>query len=80
MKSLDRVRAESRRIWDTLSHYTGIPREEKVSSPNNDPDPEDLNMDNAYKTRWIWYHTILALELFVTNMLLFIIVVQNAST
>lgn len=80
MKSLDRVRAESRRIWDTLSHYTGIPREEKVSAPNNDPDPEDLNMDNAYKTRWIWYHTILALELFVTNMLLFIIVVQNAST
>ena len=24
-----------------------------------DPDPEDLNIDNAYKTRWIWYHTIL---------------------
>ena len=19
-----------------------------------DPDPEDLNIDNAYKTRWIW--------------------------
>ena len=79
MKSLDRVQAESRRIWDTLRHYTGIPREERVSAPNSDPDPEDLNMDNAYKTRWIWYHTILALELFVTNMLLFVIVVQLAS-
>ena len=25
-----------------------------------EPDPDDLNIDNAYKTRWIWYHTILA--------------------
>ena len=24
-----------------------------------DPDPEDLTVDNAYKTRWIWYHTCL---------------------
>ena len=22
-----------------------------------DPDPDDLTVDNAYKTRWIWYHT-----------------------
>ena len=22
------------------------------------PDPDDLTIDNAYKTRWIWYHTI----------------------
>ena len=28
-----------------------------------DPDPADLNVDNAYKTRWIWYHTILGLSL-----------------
>ena len=32
-----------------------------------DPDPEDLNIDNAYKTRWIWYHTILGIELAMTN-------------
>ena len=24
----------------------------------SDPDPEDLTVENAYKTRWIWYHTI----------------------
>ncbi len=30
-----------------------------------DPDPAELNIDNAYKTRWIWYHTILAVELFL---------------
>ena len=34
------------------------------------PDPEDISVDNAYKTRWIWYHTILALELLMTNVLL----------
>jgi len=29
-----------------------------------------LNVENAYKTRWVWYHTILALELLMTNILL----------
>ena len=35
-----------------------------------DPDPDDLTVDNAYKTRWIWYHTILGLELLIIIMLL----------
>ena len=35
-----------------------------------DPDPEDLSIDNAYKTRWIWYHTILAIGIFMSNILL----------
>ena len=34
------------------------------------PDPEDLTIDNAYKTRWVWYHTILALELLIVNVTL----------
>jgi hypothetical protein len=51
----------------------------KPKSPVTDPDPEDISVDNAYKTRWVWYHTILALELLMTNMLLFVIVVQLAS-
>lgn len=34
-----------------------------------DPDPAELNIDNAYKTRWIWYHTILAVELFLVIMI-----------
>ena len=42
----------------------------KVNKVDNDPDPEDISVDNAYKTRWIWYHTILALELLMTNVLL----------
>lgn len=35
-----------------------------------DPDPSELSVDNAYKTRWVWYHLILALELLITNVVL----------
>lgn len=35
-----------------------------------EPDPDELSIDNAYKTRWIWYHTILAIGIFMTNVLL----------
>ena len=34
------------------------------------PDPADLSIDNAYKTRWIWYHTILGLLMLVADVLL----------
>jgi len=34
-----------------------------------DPDPNELTVDNAYKTRWIWYHTILGLELLVVILI-----------
>tara|TARA_Y100000389_G_scaffold117838_1_gene114990 strand:- start:620 stop:853 length:234 start_codon:yes stop_codon:yes gene_type:complete len=34
-------------------------------------DPNDVNLENAYKTRWIWYHTILAVLIFFTNLILF---------
>jgi hypothetical protein len=33
-------------------------------------DPDDVNLENAYKTRWIWYHTILAVLIFFTNLFL----------
>lgn len=42
----------------------------KTERIDNGPDPEDISVENAYKTRWIWYHTILALELLMTNVLL----------
>ena len=32
-------------------------------------DPDDLTVDNAYKTRWIWYHTILGIQLFILIVL-----------
>ncbi len=45
---------------------------------HNEPDPADLSIDNAYKTRWIWYHTILGIELFLVNVLLVAILVVLA--
>ena len=43
---------------------------QKPSDAWTDPDPDDLTVDNAYKTRWIWYHTLLGLLLLMSNILL----------
>ena len=42
---------------------------QKPSDSWTDPDPDDLTVDNAYKTRWIWYHTILGIQLFILIVL-----------
>ena len=55
--------------WETLW------KQDAEKDTWKDPDPEDITIDNAYKTRWIWYHTILALELLLVNMLLIAILV-----
>ena len=34
------------------------------------PDPEDLTIEIAYKTRWIWYHTILGLLMLMANIIM----------
>jgi hypothetical protein len=36
----------------------------------DDVDPNEVTIENAYKTRWIWYHTILAIGIFMTNIVL----------
>ena len=41
----------------------------------DDVDPAEVTIENAYKTRWIWYHTILASEILFTNILLVAILV-----
>lgn len=43
-----------------------------------DPDPDDLTIDNAYKTRWIWYHTILGLLMLMANITLIAILIVLA--
>tara|TARA_Y100000592_G_C5291506_1_gene231084 strand:- start:140 stop:334 length:195 start_codon:yes stop_codon:yes gene_type:complete len=43
-----------------------------------DPDPAEVTIDNAYKTRWIWYHTILGIGMFMTNILLIAILLLLA--
>ena len=42
------------------------------------PTPAECTMDTAYKTRWIWYHTILGILLFMVNMLLLAILIVLA--
>ena len=41
-----------------------------IDMMKDDIDPNELTIENAYKTRWIWYHTILAIGIFMTNVLL----------
>jgi len=41
-----------------------------VDVMKDDVDPAEVTIENAYKTRWIWYHTILAIEIMFTNILL----------
>ena len=40
------------------------------------PDPADLTIENAYKTRWIWYHTFMACELLIIIILLIGILIK----
>jgi len=49
------------------------PKETKhivIDMMKDDVDPSELTIENAYKTRWIWYHTILAIGIFFTNIVL----------
>ena len=41
-----------------------------IDMMKDDVDPNELTIENAYKTRQIWYHTILAIEIAFTNVLL----------
>ena len=43
-----------------------------------DPDPDELSIDNAYKTRWVWYHTILGIELLIVILVQLAILVLLA--
>lgn len=39
------------------------------------PSADDPKVQEVYQARWVWYHTLLALELFFTNVFLFILIV-----
>lgn len=41
------------------------------------PGTDNEQVNEVYQARWVWYHTILALELFFTNVFLFILIVIN---
>ena len=50
--------------WKRIKETLWGSKEEKSA------DPSDLSVENAYKTRWIWYHTILGLLMLVADILL----------
>ena len=37
------------------------------------PGADNENVQEVYKARWVWYHTILAVEIAFTNILLLLI-------
>ena len=43
-----------------------------------EPDPQELSVDNAYKTRWMLYHTILGIELLIVILIQLAILVVLA--
>ena len=44
--------------------------QEIIRNSDDSPDPADLTIQNAYKTRWIWYHTILGILMAWANLVL----------
>tara|TARA_B110000977_G_C10775564_1_gene376451 strand:+ start:106 stop:336 length:231 start_codon:yes stop_codon:yes gene_type:complete len=73
-------------MWDKMMAW-GFLRESRkqqketqqvIDMMADDVDPEAITIENAYKTRWIWYHTILAIGIFMTNMLLLAILLLLA--
>lgn len=56
-----------------LDRLMGIPLEENPVDKaivEKLPDGQNVHVDEVYKARWVWYHTILAAEIAFTNILL----------
>jgi len=56
----------------------GNPYDPVLDAIDKLPTTENENVQKVYESRWLWYHTILAVELFFTNLLLFAILVLLA--
>ena len=59
-------------VWKKLM---GIPVEESPVEKIIEKIPESDEVDKVYQARWVWYHTILAVEILCTNILLVAILV-----
>tara|TARA_B110000858_G_C17678287_1_gene415315 strand:+ start:694 stop:915 length:222 start_codon:yes stop_codon:yes gene_type:complete len=66
--------------WNKVIAWGQTPEEGPITIDvmKDDVDPNDVSIENAYKTRWIWYHTILAIGIFMTNILLVAILIVLA--
>jgi hypothetical protein len=53
-----------------IDRLMGIPIEESPVEKVIDKLPHEGEVNKVYEARWVWYHTILAVEIFFTNILL----------
>ena len=63
-------------MYKWVEKLMGIPVEENPVDKaivEKLPDGNNQHVDEVYKARWVWYHTILAIEIAFTNVLLLLI-------
>ena len=58
-----------------LETLFGLPTEVSPVEKVIEKLPDDGEVTKVYEARWVWYHTILAIEIFFTNILLLAILV-----
>ena len=58
-----------------MNKLFGMPVESSPVEKIIDRLPESEEVDKVYQARWVWYHTILAVEIAFTNILLLAILV-----
>ena len=56
-----------------IKKLMGLPVEQSPVEKIIDKLPESDEVDKVYQARWVWYHTILAVEIAFTNVLLLLI-------
>ena len=56
-----------------LSKLFGMPVAESPVEKVIERLPQDGEVTKVYEARWVWYHTILAVEIAFTNVLLLLI-------
>ncbi len=56
-----------------LNKLFGLPVESSPVEKVIDKLPDSEEVDKVYQARWVWYHTILAIEIAFTNVLLILI-------
>tara|TARA_B100000902_G_scaffold78371_1_gene83087 strand:+ start:241 stop:510 length:270 start_codon:yes stop_codon:yes gene_type:complete len=59
-----------KRVKDVEAQLHGMGDINDEPSQRPDADPDDLTVENAYKTRWIWYHTILGILMLMANFIM----------
>jgi len=58
-----------------MDRLFGLPIEESPVEKVIERLPQEGEVDKVYQARWVWYHTILAVEIFFTNILLIAILI-----